>query len=256
MVMKIIPYKQGSASAKALSEALGIKQLKQEGSRFRGKEGDIVINWGSSGATHPAFNGAARVLNNPNSVATATNKLESFRAFRAAGVNIPQFTNSRNTAQGWLDEGKTVVVRTKLTGHSGEGIIIREPQDQQRDPMQTAPLYTVYIKKTQEYRLHVFQGQVFFQQRKARRHDVPDDAVNWQVRNHGNGFIFAHQDVQVPAVAAEQAIRAVAALGLDFGAVDLIKTKNDNWYVLEVNTACGLEGTTLERYTEMFQRLA
>jgi D-alanine-D-alanine ligase-like ATP-grasp enzyme len=42
---------------------------------------------------------------------------------------------------------------------------------------------------------------------------------------------------------------------LDFGAVDVIwNEKEDKYYVLEVNTACGLEGTTLDKYVEQFRR--
>ena len=58
----------------------------------------------------------------------------------------------------------------------------------------------------------------------------------------------------VPAEAKTQAQNAVEALGLDFGAVDIILGKNGIWYVLEVNTACGLEGTTLEKYCEQFRK--
>ena len=55
MSMKILPYKAGSESAKKLADALGIAKLKQEGSRWRGKAGDVLINWGVSKRGHPAF---------------------------------------------------------------------------------------------------------------------------------------------------------------------------------------------------------
>ena len=45
------------------------------------------------------------------------------------------------------------------------------------------------------------------------------------------------------------AIRATRALGLNFGAVDIIRDINNNSFVLEVNTAPGLEGLTLINYT-------
>jgi glutathione synthase/RimK-type ligase-like ATP-grasp enzyme len=44
-------------------------------------------------------------------------------------------------------------------------------------------------------------------------------------------------------------LAAVSALGLDFGAVDIIwNEREDKCYVLEVNTAPGLQGSTLENY--------
>lgn len=252
MAMKIVPYKAGSESAKALAEELGIARLKLAGSRWKGKAGDVVINWGTSSRGHPAFDGEARVLNKPESVALAANKLHAFEKFQQNEVSAPWWTVNKREAEEKLINGCTIVVREKLNGHSGDGITIITPEIYFAQGLIPAPLYTNYIKKTDEYRAHVFDGKVFFVQRKARKKDVPDDEVNWQVRNHANGFIFAHDGVEIPQEAQELSVKAVAALGLDFGAVDLIKTKTGRWYVLEVNTACGMEGTTLKKYAEQF----
>ncbi|MNY63636.1 hypothetical protein D3C86_2006230 [compost metagenome] len=49
---------------------------------------------------------------------------------------------------------------------------------------------------------------------------------------------------------------AVNAIGLTFGAVDVIWNEyRHQAYVLEVNTAPGLTGTTLEKYAEAFRGL-
>lgn len=257
MAMKILPYKAGSESAKSLADALGITKLRQEGSRWTGRAGDILVNWGTSRNTHPAFAGAARVLNRPEAVANAANKLTAFQKFADHGVKTPKFTTEFGEAMRWLEDGGTLVQRAKLNGHSGEGITIITPKDyvEGRAQIERVPLYTNYIKKSDEYRIHVFDGEPFFIQRKARKVDVPDDEVNWQVRNHANGFIYAHQGVEVPDEAKTLAVEAVKALDLDFGAVDLLLTKSGRWYVLEVNTACGLEGTTLEKYAEQLRKL-
>ena len=244
--MKLYPYNQGSASAKALSEALGIKRIKHEGKPLNIPK-ELVINWGCSAMARAVI--PKQILNVPANVAKAVNKLHSFNALKGH-VSIPEFTEIVPEAAKWLAEGVTVVERHKLTGHSGEGVRIVEPGDE----LQGAPLYVKYIAKKEEYRLHVFRDKVFFIQRKARNKDVPDVNVNWQVRNHGNGFIFAHIDVDVPEEAKKEAITAIKALGLDFGAVDLIwNQKQNKYYVLEVNTACGMEGTTLNKYVEVFK---
>jgi len=50
-----------------------------------------------------------------------------------------------------------------------------------------------------------------------------------------------------------QSTLAVNCLGLDFGAVDIIyNQKKDVSFVLEVNTAPGLEGSTLNEYVKEF----
>jgi glutathione synthase/RimK-type ligase-like ATP-grasp enzyme len=249
-MLKLFPYKPGSASAKALADALGIKRLKHEGSKWRGNNNDVVLNWGHSGNFLAVYRGrGCIILNAPESVSKAVNKLEAFKAMQGL-VPIPEWTTERGGACAMLLYGP-VVCRTILTGHSGQGIVIAEKEDE----MPASPLYVKYIKKEEEYRLHVMGDKVFFVQRKARRKEVPDEQVNWKVRNLDGGFIYANQDVQAPPGAEEAARLAIAALGLDFGAVDLVKTKGGKVFVLEVNTACGLAGTTLDKYAEAFKEL-
>lgn len=243
--MKLYAYKNGSASAKSLCEALNIKRIKHEGKKIHIP---FLINWGASAIKRAIT--ADVILNEPQYVSIASNKLKTFNILSEAGVSIPLFTQDIEEAKKWIREGKSVVCRTKLNGHSGEGIVIAEDEED----LVNAPLYTQYVNKKHEYRIHVFHGVPFFVQRKARKKEVPDDEVNWKVRNHSNGFIFAHVDVEVDDVAKKLASDAVNAIGLDFGAVDIIWNSNKNqFYVLEINTACGLEGTTLEKYVEQFK---
>lgn len=147
-----------------------------------------------------------------------------------------------------VPESVKVVGRSTLTGHSGDGITIGVKGDDilARD----APLYTRYIGKESEYRLHVVGGSVIFTQRKARRLEHADP--NWEVRNLANGFVYVAADRTNDAT-EQLAVGAVRALGLDFGAVDIIFGRREPYigpYVLEVNTACGLEERTAQKYAE------
>lgn len=143
--------------------------------------------------------------------------------------------------------------RAILSGHSGQGISIHEDAD----TLTEAPLYTRYINKTDEYRVHVFKGVVIDVQRKARDTSVPDDAVNWQVRNHDNGFIFMRDGVTpstVPEAVIQNSLAVFNATGLDFGAVDVIwNSTHDKAYVLEVNSSPGMSGTTLDNFCAAVQ---
>ena len=248
----IYSYNQNSESSKALANALGIKRIRHEGGKL--KVGTI-INWGASNINRDI---EAAIINKPEAIAKASNKLLAFKAFKDAGVTTPEFTESLQEANKWLADGSVVVARTKLSAHSGAGIVIVDPDADPKIDIPDAKLYTKYIPKAEEYRLHVFRGNVFFVQRKARNKEVPDDKVNWKVRNHGNGFIYSNQDVKVfsQGKAHREAIKAVEALGLDFGAVDIVYNRNkDTHYVLEVNTAPGLTGSTLEAYARDFKGL-
>ena len=263
MTAKLVAYKPGSESAKALADKLNIKRLKEEGSVWKGKGTDYLINWGRS-TEHNGFNSNAIILNKPENIALASHKVKSFVALNAAiadgkALKVPENTVNSAVAYDWLLKGTDVVVRNVVQGHSGAGIVILKAADSLKyvngdEEMPRAPLYTAYVRKAQEYRIHVMNDEVFFVQRKARKLDVPDEQVNWQVRNLDGGFIYAHENVEVDDLAKQYAISAVAALGLHFGAVDILQTKRGNFFVLEVNTACGLAGTTLDKYAEAFNK--
>jgi glutathione synthase/RimK-type ligase-like ATP-grasp enzyme len=243
--MKIYPYMNGSKSAKALAEGLGIKVLLREGKPLKVP---LLINWGCSKIDRDIL--YKRCLNIPQYVANAANKLLTFQYFKEHNVPTVEWTTDSAQAEVWLHEPSNVVVRHKLTGHSGEGIQILEWDKGHEVPQ--APLYTKYTKKKDEYRIHVFGDEILFQQRKARRKEVPDDQVNWQVRNLAGGFIFANDGVEAPEAVKQAATKAVAALGLDFGAAD-IGFKDGAAVVYEVNTACGLQGKNLESYVNKFR---
>lgn len=238
----IYGYMKGSKSVKGLKDALGATVIKREGSKFKGAGTKKVINWGCS--TLPDEVLKCNIINHPSAVTVASNKLKAFNEMDEL-VNIPEYTTVRADAEAWIDQGSVVVCREKLTGHSGEGIVIASTKDE----MVNAPLYVKYIKKNHEFRVHVFNGEVMDVQRKARKMDVPDDAVNWQVRNLAGGFIFAREGFETPEGVVEESVAAVNALGLDFGAVDVIyNDKSGEAYVIEVNCAPGLTGTTLDNY--------
>lgn len=242
--VRLFSYNRFSNGAKELARAIGALRIKHTGSRYRQRPTDVVINWGASECPlNPTFN-------QPDAVRRASDKLLACEALENHdSINGLEYTTDRGQAQLWIEDGRKVVCRTLLRANSGRGIVLAETADQLVD----APLYTKYIPKQEEYRLHVVCGEVIDVQRKARSREVPDEDVNWQIRNHGNGFVFVREGVEVPDVAKDMAVAAVECLGLDFGAVDMIYNSwRDQYYVLEVNTAPGLEGTTLERYAEAF----
>lgn len=208
----------------------------------------MCINWGSSNPP-----GEHKYLNDPEHVGNCTNKLKFFRDV-IKDTRTPEWTDDDRVAAEWFEDGDVVVARTKLQGHSGEGIVVVDPAtwDITKEGPK-APLYTKYVKKKDEYRIHIFDGNVIFEQRKAKRHDVEE--VDYKIRNHAGGFIYAHKDIEVPDDVITQAKLAMTESRLDFGAVDVIyNSREDKAYVLEINTAPGLEGTTLEKYTEAVEK--
>ena len=189
----------------------------------------------------------------------AADKRRFFQAMEGTGLT-PSFCTGPGAALNAMSGQGDIVCRHVLQGHSGVGIEIwHNKKGSAAAPLPTAPLYVQYIKKTEEFRCHVVQGKVVDTQRKARRRDVPDSAVDWQIRNHQNGFVYAREGVEAWAAndkLSDAAIRTISTIGLDFGAVDIIyNEKGQRFYVLEVNTAPGLEGQTIGTYATAFQRM-
>lgn len=272
--IRVYPYKQGSASARAIAASLGGKVLFTDDNRrlYRPRPEDVVVNWGASDMPM-TMNGAPilNCLNKPEHVARASNKLRTFESLPEAIV--PPFTKDRSVAQQWFDEDKGVVARTRLTAKGGEGILMyfREDGNCSTNDIVAAPLYTQYIKKRAEFRIHLIKHPryvlpVIFdvQQKRKRRNDeeeceVDCDLANTdeqtaltrqRIRNYDNGWVFTREDVVVPDAVYDVAVTAFAVSELDFGAIDVVFNEYHNRaYVLEINTAPGLEGTTLENYT-------
>lgn len=252
-----MPHNMGSCSARELKnnlDDLRSKRVRPNGN-YRPYRNHLIINWGHAGDAPCLANpvtGRADVLNHPNLVREATDKLLCFGALHQRGVSVPEFTTNRELASQWLIENlETVLARTRRGSH-GRGIRTLNPGG----VLEPAEMYVKYKKKRDEYRIHVFNGRIVDAQRKMRATNVPDDMLNWQIRNYDNGFIFGRENVNPPETVVSNALRAVEAVGLDFGAVDVIYNAHyDQAFVLEINTAPGLQGTTLDRYTEAIRSM-
>ena len=137
-----------------------------------------------------------------------------------------------------------------------------EPEGMETDAeLPDAPLYTQGVGNKGEYRVHVFDGEVILYQKKSRKVDedgevetaVGEDA---DVRNLASNWIYRTGNLNRLERIEELAISAVEALGLDFGAVDIINDNDNQVSVLEVNTAPGLSNSaTLQAYTDAFNSL-
>ena len=175
----IFPYKMGSCSAKALQQELQerghtVIRVKDRSSRYVWRANDLVVNWGNS---RTPMNYAT--LNRPARVGIAASKLDFLQLMSAneLGHAVLEWTQDAGVARQWITDGSTVVARTLLRGSGGRGIVVCTTQDD----LPRAPLYTRYVKKAAEYRVHVFGGRVIDVQQKRRRAGVEE--VDNQIRN-------------------------------------------------------------------------
>lgn len=196
------------------------------------------LNWGCSSAAFPE---GKRVFNPPAAVLMAVDKVRFFRNFGDLS-RIPYATNIGD-AERLFEEHRRVVCRAIARGCGGAGIVVAASADALVD----APLYTAYIPKRDEYRVHVVAGEVILVQQKRALRVSPPTGEGRLIRNHDNGWVFVVHNVEPPPAALlESCLALTSAMGLDYCGIDcMVGTKDGLPYILEVNTAVGLESPEL-----------
>lgn len=228
------------------------------------------------------------IYNHPFSVMVAASKVQTFSHLKGK-VNIPYYIarNSENlpwerdfhihegrprhverydyrdNLWSWKDglshqvidwANKNIVFIRKDSGSGGDDIKVVRKSEELPNYLQPTQFLSIYVKKVREYRIHASPTEVISVSEKRRELDVEQTLDQKLIRNRANGWVFCRRDVAVSEEAKRVAMAAVQALDLQFGAVDMIENKKGEVYVLEVNTAPGLEGQTLQDYADFFER--
>jgi hypothetical protein len=246
----------GSKSARALSFNLQdhrSKRVRPDGNYKHKWNSHAIINWGSSDI--PDWHRDERSnlwINHATVVDRATDKVQCLQILQNAGIPVPEFTTSRYTAEDWTRRGNIVYCRTLAKASGGRGIILASFPNQVRP----APLYTKKLAIKGEYRVHVANGKVIDYQKKRKREEAIENGdIIDNIRNLDNGWVYCRNNIRRISDNEQLSLDAVSALNLNFGAVDIIRDINRKSYVLEVNTAPGLEGITLINYTNAIKEM-
>ena len=188
----------------------------------RHPEQDFLIRWGST-----AGRDAAITLNARDAVARAANKYEALRVMQDAGVRVVPFSKNPAELQG------TILGRS--LNHTGGRDVRVYPAGMLDGMWRAHHHYTQFIPSSHEMRIHVCDGEMVRAQIKKG-----EEECDFPIRNHDNGYTFVPFVRQRPnAERIQVAVDAVKALGLDFGAVDLLCGRDGRSYVLEVNSSAG-----------------
>lgn len=194
--------------------------------------GDVKarINYGYGGGGHsnlPTLNAKAGTLN----------KLQELQSLAKNGVlTVPFSVEPRDL--------KPPVFGRKIHHTRGKDIKVvmcGRPNPAKR----VSDYYTSMVPKKREFRVWAFRGAPIgtYEKKLEYPHKLGLRGRSREVWNWRNGYAysFLHQD-NAPKELKQLGVRAVDALGLDFGAVDIIEGHDGKFYVLEVNTAPGVEG--------------
>lgn len=210
-------------------------------------EGEIELNRGSEGDVNWGRNVANTELN-PD-ISNSTNKRVMRELFMEHDVPMPELYDLHEVRVG-IDLGQKFVGRPDR--HSkGRGFwLIDSHRALERALRGTrrkraATHFMDFVEAEREYRVHIFKGKSI---RISQKEFYRDENGSKQYRT-----IKPTGELRNIRNAAKQAIGAV---GLDFGAVDVLANGSDNEqvWVLEVNAAPGLGGTMPELYANTFLR--
>jgi hypothetical protein len=124
------------------------------------------------------------------------------------------------------------------------------------DLLSTQSSYDYWSKKEdliEEYRVHSFLGKSIRAGKKVQGAEGVSTVHPW-IRSHDGGWHLAYDGFSSTKEMRKLAKQAVEALGLNFGAVDIGKTREGKLIVLEVNRAPGLEGGTINAYSDAISK--
>lgn len=174
------------------------------------------------------------------------NKTAQYKYFSDNDIPALVWTTNYTVAKSWCEAGQVVVCRTLTRASEGKGIVLAEESSQ----VVMAPVYTQYKKKKKEFRVHVFKDKVVHVLEKRKRKGFEGERET-KVRNTANGYVFCSENVEEPEGLRELAIKASKVTKSDFKGVDIgWNEKKSELFVIEVNSAPGIEGSNIHRYVQ------
>lgn len=194
------------------------------------------INWGRSGEiTMEGMFGDERALN--HNISCSTDKLEMRLCFIEHNVPTPTLFDDYEDACEHIRHGGTVLARTRT--HTRRKGFWRCNTHSELDTaiLGGAVQFIEYITDVvREYRVHIFRGTSI----RLNQKQWTNTACTKYTTIPANKIDYPAEVKAVRRAAKD----AVAAIGLDFGAVDVIVPADGQPLVCEVNAAPGLGGTT------------
>lgn len=238
--MKTIYIKGGKANNTAINVMkYHFEQLGHKVVRSKEDPSQVVLSWGCFyDGPKPCLNGHVNQFD----------KFNCFKQFRQSGILCPEtfdinsklsdhysaHPSFKNTFP-WLarkvhhSKGKDIVVCKNIQ----EACNIRRNGEH--------AFFSVWIPTDTEYRVWVLHDKAFATYEKVFKGEGEYQGF---MRNRRFGFSFqkrdelrGNQQIEGPC------IKAVKALGMDWGAVDILKGKDGKYYVLEVNSMPNISNT-------------
>lgn len=178
----------------------------------------------------------------------SVDKLTQYRWFTEQGLSSLDFTTSKEEVADWIGADCVVFGRKYLNSSCGKGIVILDNTSTGDVP--NCPVYTKYKKKKREFRVHVYKDKVVAVTEKKRRAGF-EGQRDTKIRNLANGYVFCQTVLNEPDGLRELALAASRVSPSDFKGVDIgFNERNNDLFVIEVNSAPGIQGSNINAYVE------
>lgn len=237
-----------------------------------------VIRFGSSTELPDTKNkGGRRIeINTVEAIKTSSNKRLMKEAFKRGNVRTALWYTLKggrlydeiNERYIELENLDYPIIAKSNYGSRGRGNTKLDSIEELRGYLNTKGNLNNYIFEkfynfAREYRLHVTEDGCFYTCRKMMKKDTPEDDkwfkndqnCIWAMESNPNfDKPFNWEEVE------RESIKALKAVGLDFGAIDLRiqsnkQSDNPSFIVVEINSAPSFGEVTAEKYKQMLPKL-
>lgn len=197
-------------------------------------------------------------INKVEAVKNSANKRRMKDCFSSKNVKTARWTSN-------IDEVSFFpVVAKHIYGSRGEGNYLLKTKEElsawRTGKTLNNYIFEEYLPYKKEYRLHVTKDGCFYTCRKALKKDTPEDK-KW-FRNDSNSvwIIESNPEFKKPdnwQKIIEESVKALNAVGLDIGAVDLrVQDKKEpDFFIVEINSAPSFGEITEKKYKEELTKL-
>lgn len=249
-----------------------------------------VIRFGSFTEMISAVsNGGNRIeLNTVNAIEKSANKLLMKECFTENNVKtadwwIYSFDRTDNESYPFfnindkeffsLENLPYPIISKSLNGSRGKGNIKHNTPEEFQTWLESKTnldnyIFEKYYNYNREYRLHVSENGCFYTCRKMLKNDAPQE-VRWYRNDDYCNWILEDNELFDKPVnwdeIVEESVKALKAVGLDFGAIDLrIQSAKDSdgnlrenpkFIIVEINSAPSFGDKTAEKYIEELPKL-
>jgi len=224
--------KLGRGSTQGIKKHLQHNNFKiRRNDKVRQQEVDLLVRWGcTSNYT------ASKTLNKASAISTCNNKKLCRELFITKEINTPKMYQMNTITT----EDFPVIVRP-LNHSRGRNVYLCKnffDLTEANSKTNGNNYISQYIQKDREFGIFVFNNRITSVIEKLPKIDGANNNIAWNVAQGTHAFENVGWDTW-PLKACVLALKAVNAIGLDFGRIDII-AKGDEYYVLEVNSAHSL----------------